>query len=136
MGKKSLGRGMDNIAEIFLSETEEGESERNFKGLSSIKIRDKDCSSCIHLVLTHSRALCKVFTIESEKYGVPFKNTISLSNGNYCQYFEQSVTKETDRLINNKSNEPDLSEIDCNVEEIVRIDRKIAYPDNENTQKL
>ena len=135
MGKRSLGRGMDDISEIFISETEEDGSEKNFRDLSSAKIRDEDCSSCIYLILSNSRAFCKVFTLENENYGVPFKNTISLTNGNYCHYFEQSVTKETDRLINNKSNEPDLSEIECDVEEMVSINRKIAYPDNENTQK-
>lgn len=135
MGKRSLGRGLDDISDIFLSETEDDESEKNFRGLSPGKIRDEDCSSCIYLILSNSRALCKVFTLENEKYGVPFRNTISLTNGNYCQYFEQSITRKTDRLINNKSNEPDLSEIECNVEEMVTIDRKIAYPDNKNTQK-
>ena len=38
-------------------------------------------------------------------------------------------------MFNNKNNESDLAEIEYKVEEMVRIDRKIAYTDNENTQK-
>ena len=135
MEKRSLGRGLDEISDIFLSETEKNESEENSGGLASAKIRDEDCSSCIHLVLSGSHPQCRVFTLENEKYGVPFKNTISLTNANYCKYFGDNVTGETEGVINKKSYESDLSEIDCKVEETVRIDRKITYPDNENTQK-
>jgi hypothetical protein len=136
MERRSLGRGLDDISEIFLSETEEEESEKNFRGLSSVKIRDEDCSSCIHFILsTPLDPQCRIFTFENEKYGVPPKDTIPLNNGNYCRYFEFDPIGETKRLVNNKNNESDLAEIECKVEEIVRVDRKIAYPDNENTQK-
>ena len=136
MGKRSLGRGLDDISDTFLSETQADEPKKNFRGLSSGKMRDENCSSCIHLILSTSLdPKCRIFTFENEKHGVPPKNTISLTDGNYCQYFEYSVIRETERLVNNKSNESDLSEIECKVEEMVRIDRKIAYPDNENTQK-
>jgi len=135
MRKRSLGRGLDEISDVFLSETDEDEPEKNYRRLSSGKIRDEDCSSCIHLILSASHPQCRIFTLENKRHGVSFKNTISLTNGNYCKYFEPSVTRETERLVNSKSNESDLSEIECKVEEIVRIDRKIAYPDNENSQK-
>jgi hypothetical protein len=132
--KRSLGRGLDDISNIFISETKEGESEKNFRGLSSVKIRDEDCSSCIHLILpTPPDPQCRIFTFENEKYGVPPKDTISITNGNYCKFFENGFTSETERL--DKNNESDPAEIECKVEEMVRIGRKIAYPDNENTQK-
>ena len=135
MEKRSLGRGLDEVADIFLSETEENEPEENYRGLESAKIRDEDCSSCIHLILSGSHPQCRVFTLENGKYGVPFKSTISLTNGNYCKYFEYNVNGEAEGLVNNESLGSDLSEIDCKVEETARIDRKITYPDNEKTQK-
>ena len=46
MVKRSLGRGMNDISEVFLSKTDEDEPEKNFRALSSRKIRDEDCSSC------------------------------------------------------------------------------------------
>ena len=136
MEKRSLGRGLDEISDIFISETEEDEPRKNFGGLSSVKIRDEDCSSCIHLIFSAPQdPQCRIFTLKNEKFGVPPKDTMYLTNGNYCKYFEHRVTSETERLVNNKNNESDLAEIGCKVEEMVRIDRKIAYPDNENTQK-
>jgi len=46
MIKKSLGRGLNDISEVFLSKTNEDGLEKNFSGLSSRKIREEDCSSC------------------------------------------------------------------------------------------
>ncbi len=37
---------MDDISEVFLSKSDEDGLEKNFRGLSSRKIRDEDCSSC------------------------------------------------------------------------------------------
>jgi hypothetical protein len=136
MEKRSLGRGLDEISDIFISGIEQDEPRKNFGGLSPVKIRDEDCSSCIHLILsTPKDPQCRIFTFKNEKYGVPPKDKKYLTDGNYCKYFECRVAGETEGFVNNKNNESDLAEIECKVEEMVRIDRKIAYPDNKNTQK-
>jgi len=46
MIKRSLGRGLDDISEVFLSKTDEDGLEKNSSGLTSGKIRKEDCSSC------------------------------------------------------------------------------------------
>jgi len=46
MIKRSLGRGLDDISEVFLSKTNEDGLEKNFRGLSSRKTREEDFSSC------------------------------------------------------------------------------------------
>jgi len=135
MVMKSLGRGLDDISDVFLSESEEGTRE-NFKGLHQQKIRDDNCSSCIHLIsATQGDLKCRVFTFEFEKYGVSPKEEISLTDGGYCKYFEPNPIIETKKLINDESNESDPSEIECKVDKLMRINKKLSYPDNENTQK-
>jgi hypothetical protein len=135
MGMKSLGRGLDDISDVFLSESEE-ETRENFKGLQQLKIRDDKCSSCIHLISpTQGDPKCRVFTFEYEKYGVSPKEEISLTDGEYCKYFEPNPIREAKKLVNDESNDSDLAEIECKVDKLMRINKKLSYPDNENTQK-
>jgi hypothetical protein len=135
MEKKSLGRGLDDIADIFLSGVEE-EPKKIFRGLSSDKLRNESCSSCIHLIFSNSlEPKCRIFTFENEKHGVPYMPTITLTNGNYCDYFESCAPEETGEQVNNKSTDSDSADIEYEVEELVRFNRKIAYPKNENAQK-
>ena len=136
MEKKSLGRGLDDIADLFLSGIEDEEPKKIFRGLSSDKIRNESCSSCIHLIFSNSlEPKCRIFTFDNEKHGVPYMPTISLTNGNYCDYFESGDPGETDQWVNNKSKDAAPANIEYEVEELVRFDRKIAYPNTENTQK-
>ena len=94
--KKSLGRGLDDISEVFLSKADEDEPKENLKAESSKKIRDEDCSSCIHLILPNPMdAKCRVFTFENEKYDVTPKNNISITDGHYCKYFEPNPISAT-----------------------------------------
>jgi hypothetical protein len=135
MEKKSLGRGLDDIADIFLSGIEE-EPKKIFRGLSSDKIRDESCSSCIHLIFSNSlEPKCRIFTFDNEKHGVPYMPTITLTNGNYCDYFESGDLRETDERVSKKSKATDPTDIEYEVEELVKFNRKIAYPKTENTQK-
>jgi hypothetical protein len=51
MIKRSLGRGLEDISEVFLSKTDEDDLEENFRDLSSRKIREEDCSSCNEMAI-------------------------------------------------------------------------------------
>jgi hypothetical protein len=76
-----------------------------------------------------------IFTFESEKYGVPHLDTITLNYANYCEYFvpiNTGVPKEIAAIGNRPS---DQSEDGSEVEEMVTIRREIAYPDTEVAQR-
>jgi hypothetical protein len=135
MEKKSLGRGLDDIADIFLSGIEE-EPKKIFRGLSSDKIRNESCSACIHLIFSNAlEPKCRIFTFDNEKHGVPYMPTITLTNGNYCDYFESGDPSKTDEQASKKNKATDPPDIEYEVEEFVKFNRKIAYSNNENTQK-
>ena len=91
MEKKSLGRGLEEISEIFLSTSQEKEEEV-FTGFSSVRIREETCASCVNIVGdSFEEPKCRIFTFESEKYGVPHIDTITLNHAKYCQYFAKQA---------------------------------------------
>jgi hypothetical protein len=127
MGKKSLGRGLDEISDIFLS-TRKDKEVRN--GFSSKKLRDATCESCINIVNDSGNALkCKIFTLQNENYGVRFMDTISLSSGSYCEYFEPVFQKNSDDGFMVEETSADNAKVNCDIEESVTVRRSVAYPD-------
>ena len=81
MGKKRLGRGFEDISDIFLSTQKD---KNMFGGFSSEKLRDATCESCARIISDSNKApKCKIFTFENKKYGVRYMDTISLNSGSY-----------------------------------------------------
>ena len=75
MEKKSLGREMDDISDIFLSTRMD---KKMLGGFSSEKLRDATCESCAHIISDPNKPpKCKIFTFENKKYGVRYMDTIS-----------------------------------------------------------
>jgi hypothetical protein len=133
MGKKSLGRGLDEISDIFLS-TRKDKKIRN--GFSSKKLRDTSCEFCSNIIGDPKKgSRCKIFTLNNEKYGVRYMDTISLTSGSYCEYFESAFQEKSGNRFMAEETSSDDSEINCDIEEHVTVHRNITYPDTVKAQQ-
>ena len=133
MGKKSLGRGLDDISDIFLS-TRKDKDMRN--GFSYKKLRDATCESCTNIINdANNTSKCNIFTLQNKKYGVRFMDTISLTCGSYCVYFEPVSQEKPDNCFVVKETPSDNTEINCDIEESVTVSRSIAYPNTPKAQQ-
>ena len=133
MAKKSLGRGLDDISNIFLSVPTD---KKILSGFSSKKLRDATCECCTHIFNDPNNvSKCKIFNIHNEKYGVRYMETVSSTSGSYCQYFEPVSPKKEDNDSGVTEIPPDQTEIQCDIEENVSVQRNIAFPDTPEGQK-
>lgn len=136
MEKKSLGRGLEDISEIFLSKGEEQQPKRIFNGFSSVKLRDETCESCVHFIVPHTgKESCKIFSQAYEKYGVVHIDSIIPIYANFCEYFIPVTLGAAEKIFEERRKNKDILETKCEVEETVSIDRKITYPDSAGGQK-
>jgi len=133
MAKKSLGRGLDEISDIFLSTRKDKELR---SGFSSKKLRDASCECCAHIINDSNNASkCNIFTLNNEEYGVRYINTISLTSGSYCEYFEPVFQEKADNGFVAREASSDNPNIDCDIEESVTVRRNITYPNTVKTQQ-
>ena len=133
MPKKSLGRGLDDISDIFLS-TRKDKEMRN--GFSPKKLRNATCELCTNIISNSNNASrCKIFTLNYEKYGVRYMDTISLTSGSYCEYFEPVFQEKAGNDFVAKETSSNNTEINCDIEESITVRRSIAYPDTPKAQK-
>ena len=132
MERKRLGRGIEDISNIFISARKDNKTPGGF---SSKKLRDATCESCVNIIRGFQEApKCKIFTLENKKYGVRFMETISPSSADYCEFFEPVSPKNEipDRV---KEPLPDNDKIECRIEESFAVRRIIAYPSFPNAQQ-
>jgi hypothetical protein len=135
MQKKSLGRGLDEISNIFLSEGRGEKRKAGPLGFSSVSIREETCAACVNIIgYPSEEPRCRIFSLENEKYGVPHIDIISLRYGNYCEHFQP---RASDALLEdvNLAKEPGDAEASCEIEETITLRRKMAYPDTEAAQE-
>ena len=133
MAKKSLGRGLDDISDIFLSTRKDKEM---LNGFSSKKLRDATCEFCAHIINDSNNASkCKIFSLNNKKYGVRYMDTISLTSGSYCEYYEPVFQEKADNSFVAKETSSDDTKIKCDIEESVTVRRNIAYPNTPEAQK-
>lgn len=125
MGKKSLGRGIEDISHIFLSARKD---KKNSGGFSSKKLRNATCESCTRVILNSRQpAKCKIFTLENKKFGVRYMETLSPSSANYCEFFNPiSQTNEDSDAAGEIY--PVKDNVECRIEETVTVRRNITYP--------
>ncbi len=133
MAKKSLGRGLDDISDVFLS-TQKDKKIRN--GFSSKKLRDATCEFCTNIIndLNHA-SKCKIFTRQNAKYGVRYMDTISLKSGSYCEYFDPVFQEKADNSFVAEETSSDHTKINCDIEENVIVRKNITYPNTPEAQK-
>lgn len=133
MRKKSLGRGLDDISDIFLS-NQKDKKMRN--GFSSKKLRDATCESCTNIINdSNNISKCKIFTLQNKKFGVRYMDSISPGSGSYCEYFEQGSQENSDNSFVLKEKSSDDIEINCDIEESVTVHRRVAYPNTPKAQE-
>ena len=133
MAKKSLGRALDDISDIFLSTRKDKKMQNGF---SSKKIRDATCEFCAHIINDSNNASkCKIFTLNNAKFGVRYMDTISLTSGSYCEYYEPVFQEKTDNSFVAKEISADDTKIKCDIEENVIVRRNITYPNTPKAQK-
>lgn len=133
MQKKSSGRGIQGISDIFLSSQEGKKTEDEF---SSVKLRDETCESCTNIIREADNApKCKIFTVENKKYGVRYMDTISMTSGRYCRYFKSISQENNLSRSSGKETSTDHTETQCEIEENIIVRRNIAYPNTSNAQQ-
>ena len=132
MERKSLGRGIEDISDIFISARKD---QKTSGGFSSKKLRDAICESCTNVIRHPQKApQCKIFTLESKKYGVKYLETLSSSSANYCEFYEP-IFANTINPDTVKGLPPNSAEIECQIEETITVRRNIAYPPSANAQQ-
>lgn len=133
MEKKSLGRGLDDISDIFSSTRK---NKKILSGFSTEKLRDATCESCANIIMVPGKApSCKIFTFENKNYGVRYMDTISPTSASYCEHFEPVVQKNSGRGFAVNKSFSDNTEPRCEIEEHVIVRKNIAYPDTLNSQQ-
>ena len=133
MEKKGQGRGLDDISDIFLSARKD---KKELEEFSSEKLRAATCESCARIITDSNKApKCKIFTFENKKYGVRHMDTISLTSGSYCKYFEPVFKENAASKFGVKGALKNTAEINCAIEENVIVRKNIAYPNTPYAQQ-
>jgi hypothetical protein len=133
MERKRLGRGIEDISNIFISARKDHETPAGF---SSKKLRDATCESCVSVIRGFQEApKCKIFTLENKKYGVRYMERISPSSADYCEFFEPISPKNENADTVKKDPSPDNAKIECQIEESVAVRRIISFPPLPNAQQ-
>jgi hypothetical protein len=136
MEKKSLGRGLEQISNIFLSTKEETEEKKMMYGFSPFALREDSCSSCTHLLEEpFGQPKCRIFSLESDEYGVRSIDSIALSYARNCEYFKPIVLGETDTADPDETGYSYQAESPCEIEETVKVRRTMAFQNDENVQQ-
>ena len=146
MEKHSLGRGLEDISDIFLSKSKEQQPKKILKGFSAAKLRDEVCDSCINsMVSLTGEYKCKIFSQDHKKNDVAHVDSIIPIYANFCEYFKSVALDAYEKKFEERSKTADIPEdeeefilldqIECEVEETIRIERKIGYPNSESGQK-
>jgi hypothetical protein len=134
--KKSLGRGLEDISNTFLSSNAQTKNENMYHGFSSFAIREALCSSCINVVEDKSGFLkCKIFTFENENYKVKYLESVTPDQAKYCEFFKSSSPIKEKTTLENEVNDSDQTGVQCEVEETVTVKKKIAYQNIGNVQQ-
>ena len=104
MEKKSLGKGLEEISHVFFSKNDEESQKEPLSGFPSLTIGEETCASCTNLV-GHPTAepKCRIFTFESEEYGVPHIDTIPLGHARHCKHFNPIISMDTEKTVEMKN---------------------------------
>jgi hypothetical protein len=136
MQKKSLGRGLEEISNIFLSTDEERKEKNITYGFSPLALREDSCASCTHLLEEpFGQPKCRIFSLESEQYGVKNIDSIAISYAKNCEYFRPIALGKIDTPDADEPGYSHQAENQCEVEESVKIRRTIAYQNDEKAQQ-
>ncbi len=138
MGKKSLGRGLKEISNTFLTSANAvslNEVKEIPTGFTSEQQRDDICESCCYYVDDFTGDLkCRIFTFANKKYNVPHLEIINLYHACYCKYFE-AVADNKPSPSSEDTTELRYDEDDCEVGETETVRKTVAYPNTPDAHK-
>ena len=136
MQKKRLGRGLEEISSIFLSVDEEKKEKDMAYGFSPFALREDSCASCTHLLEEpFGQPKCRIFSLESEEYGVRSLDSIGLSYARNCKHFRPFALGKIDKQDAGETGYSHQAENQCEVEETAKIRKTIAFQSDENAQQ-
>jgi hypothetical protein len=134
--KKRLGRGLEEISNIFLSVNEEKKEGSMTYGFSPIALKEESCASCTHLLEGPvGQPKCRIFSLESEQYGVQGLDSIGLSYAKNCEHFRPFARGRIDRQDAGGVGYSHQAENQCEVEETTKIRKTIAFQEDKNAQQ-
>lgn len=130
MPRKSLGRGLREISETYLTDdSADSDKSRPLRGFSLAAKKDATCASCKNFIKGGNGDLqCKIFTFKSKEFGVPRLEAITLNHAKYCEHFDSEEFIENTRA----SETPKNGEVDCDIVEKVSVRKKIAFPTSDD----
>lgn len=136
MEKKSLGRGLEDISNIFLSTNEKTKEKKVMFGFSPVVLRDDSCASCTNIIQEpFDQPKCKIFSLESEEHGVRSMGAIALTFARNCEYFRPITPEKTDSSEASEVGYSYRAENQCDVEETVKVRRTIAFQNDETVHQ-
>jgi hypothetical protein len=105
-------------------------------GFSPLALREDSCASCTHLLEEpFGQPKCRIFSLESDEYGVQNIDSIALSYAKNCEYFRAIALGKIDTPDADETGYSHQAENQCEIEETVKIRRTIAYQNDENVQQ-
>lgn len=136
MEKKRLGRGLEEISNIFLSTSKETKEEKMTYGFSPVALREDSCASCTNLFQGPSgQAKCRIFSMKSEEFGVRTIDSIALNYARNCEHFEPITPEKMHTTDVSRDGYSYQAEDQCEVEETVNVRRTVAFQNDENVQQ-
>ena len=133
MEKKSLGRGLEEISNVFLSQPAETEKRQT---AASAKPREALCLSCLNYVEgPFEPPQCKVFAGSNGGNHVPHPDPVALNHAGYCHHFEALPTQNEPAAADRTCEVLPMDHIQCEIEETVSVHRRISYPLREDAQQ-
>ena len=128
MPNKRLGRGLQDISDVFLSEGSKNDAfPQKEPPLYDQFDPDVSCQTCVNFISACSRPTCRIFTFDFERYGVPYLAEINPARAGSCRYYQLDKTDEKT---------PGMANVnDIRIEESLYVTRKMAVKKNAFIQK-
>ena len=131
--KKSLGRGLEDISNVFLTQPAEKKRRSN---PSFARPEKALCLSCRNYVQEpFEPPLCKVFAGHNGESLAPHPDAVAMNHAGYCQYFEALSSPEKPAAADVFEKDRSTGHIRCEIEETVTVQRKISYPPRDGAQR-
>jgi len=127
MREKSLGRGLEDISQIFLSKAKENPSGETGSPPDSVVFSRKTCRFCIHFISACMEPTCRIFTFDFERYGVAYAPKINPDNGPSCRFYQYEEINRDNASLEGGDN--------IRLEDILNLARKMEVKKNAFTQK-
>jgi hypothetical protein len=131
---KRLGRGLDEISDMFLSTSETPPLPNGF---SQQILREETCIDCKNIINASAKEpRCRLYTYKEPSLDVPQLMKVDTAIGSYCPNFEGRQNIEmTDRATFTPGKKGMEPEDTGEVEEHVTVQKTVSFPASEQAQQ-